>query len=90
MAYCLAGRYKEAISTLQSATLRNPNYLPPHLHLIISYSELGRDAEARAELGEFLRINPNVSLEMERQLLPFKDPADLERYLAALRKAGLK
>ncbi len=40
--------------------LRNPNFLPPHLHLLVSYSELGRDAEARAELAELRRLNPNI------------------------------
>ncbi|MBI3757697.1 MAG: adenylate/guanylate cyclase domain-containing protein [Deltaproteobacteria bacterium] len=90
MAYRLAGRYEEAIAVLQSATIRNPNFLASHLHLAVSYSELGRDAEARAEGAEILRISPNYSLEVARQRLPFKDPAEVERELAALRKAGLK
>ena len=90
LAYVLTRRYEEAIATLQSATLRNPNFPPPHLHLLVSYSELGRDVEARAELAELLRVIPNDSLEGARRVLPFKDPADLERYLVALRKAGLK
>ncbi|MBI3757845.1 MAG: tetratricopeptide repeat protein [Deltaproteobacteria bacterium] len=90
MAYRLAGRYEEAIATLQSATIRNPNLLPPHGHLLVSFSELGRDAEARAELAEILRISPKFSLEGESRVMVFKDPAELERYLAALRKAGLK
>ena len=47
MAYRLAGRYDEAIAVQQSVTIRNPNFLPAHLHLAISYSEQGRDAEAR-------------------------------------------
>ena len=90
MAYGLARRYDEAITTLQSATIRNPDHLPAHLHLALSYSELSRDAEARAEVAELLRISPNFSLEGFRRVMPFKNPADLERYLAALRKAGLK
>jgi tetratricopeptide (TPR) repeat protein len=90
MAYCLAGRYEEALVALQSATLRNPNHPPAHLHLLVSYSELGRDAEAQAELEEIRRINPQVSLEFYRRVMVFKDPTSLERYLAALRKAGLK
>jgi adenylate cyclase len=90
MAYGLARRYDEATATLQSATTRNPDHLPPHLHLALSYSELSRDAEARAEVAELLRISPNYSLEGFRRVMPFKNPADLERYLTALRKAGLK
>jgi tetratricopeptide (TPR) repeat protein len=90
MAYCLAGRHEEALASLQSATLRNPNHPPAHLHLLVTYSELGRDAEARAELAEIRRLNPNASLEFYRRVMVFKDPASLERYLTALRKAGLK
>jgi hypothetical protein len=52
--------------------------------------EEGRDAEAQAEAAEVLRVNPNWSLEVWRQRVPYKDPAMLERVFAALRKAGLK
>jgi hypothetical protein len=37
-----------------------------------------------------LRINSKFSLEVHKQRVPIKDPATLERHLAALRKAGLK
>ncbi len=61
-----------------------------HLGLAVSYSELGRGEEARAEIAEVLKIHPQFSLEGMRQRWPYKDPTDLERSLAALRKAGLK
>ena len=71
---------------------RYPNILGAHLTLAAVYSELGREAEARAEAAEFLRLiaNPNFSLEVWGQRLPYKDPAMVERDLAALRKAGLQ
>jgi len=37
-----------------------------------------------------LRINPQFSLEVDKERTPIKDPAMLERHMAALRKAGLK
>jgi hypothetical protein len=52
--------------------------------------DLGKDVEARAEAAEVLRINSNFSLELYRERAPIKDPATLERHIAALRKAGLK
>jgi adenylate cyclase len=58
--------------------------------LTVVYSELGREEEARAEAAEILRLNPNFSLEALKQRLLYKDPAQSERVLAALRKAGLK
>ncbi|HEV8717652.1 MAG TPA: tetratricopeptide repeat protein, partial [Candidatus Binatia bacterium] len=89
-AYYLAGRPEEAIAPLKQYLSRYPNILGPHLTLAAVYSELGREAEARAEAAEVLRINSQFSLEVHRQREPIKDPALLEHQLAALRKAGWK
>jgi tetratricopeptide (TPR) repeat protein len=89
-AYAVAGRYAEAVAPLQRSLSRYPNILRIHLMLAAVYSELGQAAEARAEAVEVLRLNPHFSLEVHRQRMPIKDPAVLERHLAALRKAGLK
>ncbi|MBI3300655.1 MAG: tetratricopeptide repeat protein [Deltaproteobacteria bacterium] len=89
-AYYLAGRPEEAIAPLKQYLARYPNILGAHLTLAAVYSELGREAEARAEAAEVLRLNPQFSLEVHEERVPIKDPAVLERYLAALRRAGLK
>jgi tetratricopeptide (TPR) repeat protein len=89
-AYYLVGRPEAAIAPLKQFLSHYPNFLGAHLTLAAVYSELGREAEARAAVAEVLRINPQFSLEVHRQRVPIKDPAVLERHLAALRKAGLK
>jgi len=89
-AYATAGRPEEGIAPLQRYISRYPNILGAHLTLAAVYSELGQAAEARAEVAEVLRINPNFSLEVYKERMPIKDPAVLERRIAALRKAGLK
>jgi len=89
-AYGVAGRYAEARAPLQRFLSRYPHMLHAHLVQAAVYSELGQTAEARAEAAEVLRLNPQFSLEVHRQREPIKDPAVLERHLAALRKAGLK
>ena len=89
-AYAVAGRYEEAWAALQRYLSRYPNILHIHLTLAAVYSELGQAAEARAEAAEVLRLNLQFSLAVHKQRLPIKDPAMLERHLAALRKAGLK
>jgi tetratricopeptide (TPR) repeat protein len=89
-AYYWTGRTEEAIAAFERALARNPNWLAAHFFLAFVYSELGREAEAQAEVAEVLRLSPNFSLEGVRQRFPLKDPAALERMLAALRKAGLK
>jgi len=90
IAYTLVGRPEEALAPLQHYLSRYPNILSAHLTLAVVYSELGKEAEARAEAAEVLRINPHFSLEVHQQRMPIKDPAMLERHIAALRKAGLK
>jgi adenylate cyclase len=90
IAYTVAGHYEEARAPLQRYLSHYPNHLPFHLMLAVVYSELGQAAEARTEAAEVLRLNPQFSLEVHKQRLPIKDPAILERHLAALRKAGLK
>ncbi len=57
--------------------------------LAACYSSLDRHAEAAAAADEVLRINPQFTLEAYAKIMNFKK-ADIERYIAALRKAGLK
>jgi adenylate cyclase len=86
----VAGRYEEAREPLRRYLSRYPNILPVHLMLAAVYSGLDQTAEAQKEAAEVLRLNPNFSLEVHRLRMPIKDPAVLERHIAALRKAGLK
>ena len=88
--YFLLRRYDEAVPALQDALGRNPNFLPARCVLAIVYAELGREREARAEVAEITRISPGASLERWRQTMPYKNQAALDRFIAGLRKAGLK
>jgi adenylate cyclase len=88
-AYSSAGRYEETLTVMKKALTLTPN-LDTHISLAVAYSKLGRQEEARAEAAEVLRMSPNFSVNAWGQMLPFKNPADLERSLASLRKAGLK
>jgi TolB-like protein len=88
-AYFMTGQYDEAILTFKKALGINPNYLPGHAFLAASYSSLGRETEAAAEAQEVHRINPKFCLESYAKTLPYKNKSDIERYMAALRKASL-
>jgi adenylate cyclase len=61
-----------------------------HLLLVVDYTELGREDEARAEAAEVLRISPDYSVDRWMQHSPQKDQAFLKRLIADMRKAGLK
>lgn len=89
-AYRLMGRYEEAIATQRRVLRVDPNHLPAHVHLASIYSELNLEKEAQAEVAEIFRLSPSFSMENIAQRLPYKNPLVLERFLTALRKAGLK
>ncbi|WP_259186074.1 adenylate/guanylate cyclase domain-containing protein [Rhizobium sp. BK176] len=83
------GRYEEAVAILKRRLVRNPFTDISRVLLAASYGHLGRFAEARGEWEEVFRINPDYSLEHRRKVLPYKNPADFERIVDGLRKAGL-
>jgi adenylate cyclase len=89
-AYRLLGQSEEAIATLRNLVSQSSDLLTAHVLLAATYSELGREEEARAEAAEILRISPNYSLAVVQEGVPYKEPATIERQLAALRKAGLR
>jgi adenylate cyclase len=89
-AYRLTKRYDEAIATFKKILAVMPHNPTARLGLATAYAELGREEEARAEAAEVLQISPQFSLEALQQRLPYKDPAETDRQLVALRKAGLK
>jgi len=87
--YTQMGRYEEAIPILKRHLARYPNNVGARSTLVVDYTELGREDEARAEAAEVMRISPLFSLDAWVQI-PFKDPAWRKRYYADLRKAGVK
>jgi tetratricopeptide (TPR) repeat protein len=93
VAYRLSGRLTEAVLTLKKVFDQNPsheNALNAHSNLAILYFELGQEEDARAEAEEILKLVPNFSVEVWGQRYPNKDQPQIERNMAALRKAGLK
>jgi adenylate cyclase len=89
-AYFMTSKYGEAIEESKKAIKVNPNYLGAHLLLAEAYSSSGRAAEAEVAAKEVLRINPQFSVEGYSKIPPYKNRADLDRELAALRQAGFK
>jgi adenylate cyclase len=89
-AYFMVGQYDESIVIWKKALQRDSDYLPAHAFLAACYSSLGRDVEAAAEAKEVIRVDPKFNVESHAKILPYKNKADVEREVAALRKAGLK
>jgi len=87
VAYVEMGRYKDAIPVLKQHLTVYPNTLMAHVGLIVAYTELGRDDDARAEAAEIMRMSPQFTV---APLLRAKDEAWDRRIGDDLRKAGLK
>ena len=75
---------------MQKAVERVPDDVLAYIVLTSSYELAGREGEARAAAKEVLRINPAFSLERLAKTSPHKDRAVVERFIEALRKAGLR
>jgi adenylate cyclase len=85
----IARRYEEAVAACRQALQREPNHMNVHLTLAATFVEMGKMEEARAEATEVLRIDPQYTVGRGRRTL-WKDQAEIDRYIDALRKAGLK
>ena len=88
--YRMTGQYQEAITQYKRALRVAPNNILAHLNLAGTYSLLGRDEEARVEAEEVLRLNPKFTLESFAKTAPFKNQTQIDHFVEALRKAGLK
>jgi adenylate cyclase len=88
--YQMIGRYEESVRFYKRLLQDQPNHLPGNTGLTVIYSMMGRMEEARTQAAEVLRLNPKFSLERHSKNLRFKNPEDAERYIDALRKAGLE
>jgi adenylate cyclase len=89
VAYRLLKRYDDAIAADKERLRRNPLNAFSDIRLAVVYAELGCLEEARGHVAAALRKNPHYSLRQARLLDPFADPAEMDRYLSALRDAGL-
>ena len=98
-AYMQTGRLGRAVSANRKGLLLAPDYIGGHLILGRCGHFLGREKEARVEAAEVLRINPQFSLEhFARGVLvdiygrprPNFNKSGMEKFVGALRKAGLK
>ncbi len=83
------GRDGEAAANFEERIRRTPDTDMPRAWLASLYGHAGRFDEARRRWDELLEINPNFTVEHLRDVLPYKDPAPLDRLAEGLRKAGL-
>ena len=83
-AHLLLGQFAEAIEALTQTEFNDA-----HLLLAIAYACLGRLADARAEVGKMIKLNPAITLQAWRLGYSFRDPAIFDRYALSLVQSGL-
>lgn len=90
LSYCYMGQYEEGILWCEKAVRRESDSLIARIMMTVAYSLSGRQKEARVEAAEVLRISPKFSLEIFEKKVTYKKIRDKERFIDALRKAGLR
>ena len=88
-AYCHLERPKEAIQVLMRGLESRPYWMTFRTLLVFAYVEAGESNEAEEQVAEILRMKPKFSVANWAKAHFYKDSAELERYMNALRKAGL-
>ena len=88
-AYRIKGEYEKAIAVAQKGLSVNPDQLTSYLMLAASYFSLNRIDEAHKAAEEVLAIDPNFSVDYYGKMLPYKKQETTDKFIDALRKAGL-
>jgi tetratricopeptide (TPR) repeat protein len=90
IAHLLAGRFERAIEWADRALHDQPRYNPARRCKITAYAHLGRLAEAHAELGQLLAIDPRATIASYRaSVARSAAPEYIDVVAAGLRLAGL-
>ena len=90
MAYNIMGLYDKAITAHKNCLKLTPDNAWAYVGLAESYSLSGDIEKARSAAAEVYRVFPPFSAEYHAMAMAYKNKADENRFLEAIRKAGLK
>ncbi len=88
-AHFFAGRDAEAVAWARAALLSRHDHRIGACVLAASLASRGEIAEARETVARLRRIDPGLRLSSLPDAFPVRRPDDLERWIGALRRAGL-
>jgi tetratricopeptide (TPR) repeat protein len=89
-AHFAAERYAKSIACERKALRERPNFALPRRFLAACLVNLGQLEEAHAAIAELLLLQPNCSIKRDVYgYVVFAQSSIQERYVEALRKAGL-
>ncbi len=88
--YFLLGKYDNAVACAERSVSEQPGFIASRRILAAAYAMSGRLDEARRTMADFVRARPQVRLSNFGDWLgPLRRPEDIERYIEALRLAGM-
>ncbi len=88
-AYFIAGNYETAAALFKERIAMAPTTDLPRALLACALGHLGKEEEAHQIWRELKEINPRYSFAAHIGRLPFKNPADADKFTDGLRKLGL-
>jgi len=93
MAYFGIERYKDALTTfkllLDRAKKGEYDILRTHLCLAMTYAMLDQEEDARIQITNALKIDPDYTIKRFSAAMVYKNQTDADRIIHALIKAGL-
>jgi TolB-like protein/DNA-binding winged helix-turn-helix (wHTH) protein len=89
-AYFVLHRYQEAIDAFNSGLSSYPASERMRVWLAAALAQSGDIDEAKWEGEQIMAVNPDFTIQRMMQAFPFKNPSDMEHFIAGLRLAGLK
>jgi len=85
----VAGEYEDCLSVCKRVLADHPGYASSMRQEAAALAMLGRKEEASASLMRLLDRMPGLTVGQVRHMVPIRYPADQERWLEGLRRAGL-
>ena len=89
-AFYVTERRRDALAAFTSIAKENPNFVPAHAYRAVVLSELGKVKEAQDAWVKASEISPGASMANLRERLPYKRASDLDRFLTAAHKVGMR
>jgi adenylate cyclase len=89
LAHLLMRQYDLALAGLNRMCERVPNHAYVHLFLAWAYIEMDRVADARDAVKRAVELMPQLTIKEMMRIFPFRLDEHRNRFLDALRKAGL-
>ena len=82
--------FGKAESACEKAAAIKPSFLFAHLFRAAALGQLERDDDARVEGQACMEIVPGLTLAWVREVVPYKDPDIVDRFVDGLARAGIQ